>query len=155
MLSCGLIHLTTLHFPCCCSVISSIFYCFLDLYTKFFATESYALFDDCIILFLHLQIPSVRARREKKKILGRKKNLSTDWLICYSKEDIKQKNIYFCYYNSQSASAAVLSFKLPTTTTYNIYFTRKNWAQEWSSIYCNWNLRILLETTQVWLKVKI
>jgi len=39
LLSCVSIHLTTLHFPCCCSVISSIFivnfFCFLDLYTKF------------------------------------------------------------------------------------------------------------------------
>lgn len=69
-LSCVSIHLTSLHFPCCCSVISfkdafSLF--FRYLYTKFFfATESYALFDDRILLFLHSQIPSVYAWREKR-----------------------------------------------------------------------------------------
>jgi hypothetical protein len=41
------------------------------------------------------------------------------------KKKIENQKKYFCYYNSQSASAAVLSFKLSTTTTYNNYFTRK------------------------------
>lgn len=70
LLSCVSIHLTTLHFPCCCSVISSIFivnfFCFLDLYTKFFAAESYALFDDRILSSCIHKLPSVHAWREKR-----------------------------------------------------------------------------------------
>merc|ERR1712223_2356784 len=44
-----------------------------------------------------------------------------------TQKKIENSKKYFRYYNSQSASAAVLSFKLPTTTTtyYSYYFTRE------------------------------
>jgi glutathione synthase/RimK-type ligase-like ATP-grasp enzyme len=43
-----------------------------------------------------------------------------------TQKKIETSKKYFRYYNSQSASAAVLSFKLPTTTTYySYYFTRE------------------------------
>lgn len=124
LLSCVSIHLTSLHFPCCCSVISlkdafSLF--FRYLYTKFFLLLKampclmIAFFSSCIHKY-HL------CMLEEKKDT-RTKNKEWEQIGC-SKEDRKPKK-YFCYYNSQSASAAVLSFKLPTTTTYYSYFTRE------------------------------
>ena len=41
-----------------------------------------------------------------------------------TQKKIETSKKYFRYYNSQSASAAVLSFKFPTTTYYS-YFTRE------------------------------
>jgi len=72
---------------------------------------------------LHSQLPSVNARREKKDTRTKKQRMRADRLL---KKKIENQKKYFCYYNSQSASAAVLSFKLSTTTTYNNYLHKKN-----------------------------
>ena len=77
-----------------------------------------AFFSSCIHNY-HLCMPEENKRYQDEKTKKESRQAA-------QKEDIKQKKLYFCYYNSQSASAAVLSFKLPTTTTYySYYFTRE------------------------------
>jgi hypothetical protein len=128
------------------------FHCFLDTYTlsfflllKAMPCLMIAFFSSCIHKY-HL------CMLEEKKDT-RTKNKEWEQIGC-SKEDRKPKK-YFCYYNSQSASAAVLSFKLPTTTTYYSYFTREIEHKIEVLSPATAILRILLEKTQVWLKVKI
>jgi len=97
LLSCVSIHLTTLHFPCCCSVISSIFivnfFCFLDLYTKFLLLKAMP----CLMIaFSLLAFTNYHlCMLEEKKDARTKRNKSADWLICYSKEDRKLKKYIF------------------------------------------------------------
>jgi len=94
---------------------------------------------------------------EEKKDARTKRNKSADWLICYSKEDRKLKKIYISATttaNQQVQQFSVLSYLLllllTTTTSQEKLSTRVKFYLLQLQM-----LRILLETTQVWLKVKI
>lgn len=97
------------------SVLKMHFHCFFRyLYTKFLLLKAMpclmiAFFSSCIHNYHLLML-----EEKKKDTRTKKQRMRADRLL---KKKIENQKKYFCYYNSQSASAAVLSFKFPTTTT--------------------------------------
>jgi hypothetical protein len=93
---------------------------------------------------------------EEKKDARTKRNQSADWHTCYSKEDIKLKKYIFLLLQQPISKCSSSQFKV-----IYYYYLQQLPSQEKLSTRVKFYLlqlqmlRILLETTQVWLKVKI